>query len=93
MEIRDFTGSFVIDGRETDRLDLRILITHGGGVQHGSGSFLVPPAMIGFEAQGPVTFRCIDGAEITLLVREFDMTNGLAYFLTEGAVPALRRRA
>lgn len=92
MEIRDFTGCFIVDGRETDRTELRVLVTRGGGETHGSGSFRVPPAMIGIEAAGPLTFRCVDGEEITLAVREFDMTNGLAYFLTEGAVPEARER-
>lgn len=93
MEIRDFTGAFVVDGRETDRMDLRVLITSGGGETFGSGSFRVPAAMIGLETSGPVTFRCADGQEIDMQVREFDMTHGVAYFLTLGSVPEVRKRA
>lgn len=90
MEIRDFTGSFLVDGQETDLMELRVLITQGGGETFGSGSFRVPTAMIGLESSGPVTFRCTGGEEITMTVREFDMTRGLAYFLTMGEVPDVR---
>ncbi|MAM60615.1 hypothetical protein [Maritimibacter sp. UBA3975] len=91
MELRDFRGSFRIDGRETDRMDLRILLTIGGGETHGSGAFRVPAAMIGTETGGPLTFVTEAGDEITVVVREFDLTQGVAYFLTEGEVPALPR--
>ncbi|WP_298499390.1 hypothetical protein [uncultured Maritimibacter sp.] len=89
MELRDFSGAFLIDGRETEVMDLRVLMTVGGGEMHGSGAFRVPAAMIGLEAAGPLTFRTAAGEEIRLIVREFDLVNGVAYFLTEGAVPEI----
>lgn len=93
MELRDFPGFFLIDGRRTDGMDLRILITRGGGEVHGSGAFRVPAAMIGLETRGPLTFVTETDEEITLVVREFDLTQGVAYFVTEGVVPELRKRA
>ncbi len=91
MELRDFRGSFLVDGHETERMDLRILLTIGGGETHGSGAFRVPAAMIGSESEGPLTFVTDTGETITLHVREFDLTQGVAYFLTDGAVPAMAR--
>ena len=90
MELRDFSGAFLIDGRETEVMDLRVLMTVGGGEVHSSGAFRVPAAMIGMEAAGPLTFRTDAGDDIRLIVREFDLVNGVAYFLTEGAVPETR---
>ncbi|MBV7409918.1 hypothetical protein [Maritimibacter sp. DP1N21-5] len=87
MELRDFSGCFIVEGRETETMDLRVLLTVGGGETHGSGAFRVPAAMIGMEAAGPLTFRTSEGEEMTLIVREFDLVNGVAYFLTDGAVP------
>ena len=66
-------------------------LTIGGGETHGSGAFRVPPAMIGTESEGPLTFVTDTGETITLHVREFDLTQGVAYFLTDGAVPAMAR--
>lgn len=93
MEIRDFTGRFVIDGIETEPMDLRVLITTGGGEVHGSGSFRLPAALVGAERGGPLTFLTTGGEELRMTIREFDMVHGMAYFLVEGEVSALRKRA
>ncbi|GKY88960.1 hypothetical protein [Sinisalibacter aestuarii] len=87
MEVRDFTGSFLIDGRETEEMDLRVILSTGGGVTSGSGSFPVPAALAGRVMEGPLTFRTSAGDEITVLVRDFILTEGRAYFLTSGRVP------
>lgn len=87
MEVRDFTGCFVLDGREAEEMDLRVIVSTGGGVTSGSGSFAVPAAMVGRDMDAPLTFRIRAGGELSVLVREFDLTEGRAYFLVSGRVP------
>lgn len=88
MQVLDFKGCFVIDGRELEEMDLRVILsTGGGGVTSGSGSFALPMALVGRADQAPLTFRLTTGEALTLVVREIDRADGLAYFLTEGVVP------
>lgn len=91
MEIRDFKGCFVLDGRETDEIALRVILSNGGGgVTSGSGSFALPLALAGRAERAPLTFRLTTGEALTILVREIDLVDGVAYFLTEGVVPVAR---
>lgn len=88
MEVRDFTGCFVLDGRELEEMDLRVILSvGGGGLRAGSGSFALPMALVGRAEQAVLTFRTSGGDEISLRVREVDLVDGVAYFLTEGDVP------
>jgi hypothetical protein len=97
MEVRDFKGCFVLDGRDGEEMDLRVILsTGGGGVTSGSGSFALPMALVGRAGEVPLTFRLTSGETLRILVREIDLADGLAYFLTEGAVPegaSVARRA
>lgn len=88
MEVREFSGCFLVDGRETDVMALRVVLSTGGGRRFGSGDFPVPAALAGLVGEEPLTFRLDSGEELVLVVREFDLLDGRAYFLTEGAVPA-----
>lgn len=87
MELRDYIGCFVIDGCESDEVDLRVILSTGGGVTTGSGSFPVPAALVGRLDEGPLTFRTYSGEEIILTVREVDPMSGEAFFLTGAALP------
>lgn len=91
MEVRDFTGCFVLDGRELEVMDLRVIVsTGGGGITSGSGSFALPMALVGRAEQAPLSFRLTTGEALTIVVREVDLVDGVAYFLTEGVVPEIR---
>jgi hypothetical protein len=91
MEVRDFTGCFILDGRETEVMDLRVILsTGGGGVTSGSGSFAVPAALAGLVVEGGLTFRTTEGDQLSIQVREVELTEGRAYFLTSGRVPGVR---
>lgn len=91
MEVRDFTGCFVLDGRELEVMDLRVIVsTGGGGITSGSGSFALPMALVGRAEQAPLSFRLTSGEALTIVVREVDLVDGVAYFLTEGVVPEIR---
>lgn len=91
MQIRDFTGCFVLDGRETEEITLRVIFsTGGGGITSGSGSFALPLALVGRAEEGPLSFRLAGGEALTILVREIDLVEGVAWFLTEGEVPETR---
>lgn len=88
MQVLDFTGCFVLDGRALEEMDLRVILsTGGGGVTSGSGSFALPMALVGRAEQAPLSFRLTTGETLTLIVREIDLAEGVAYFLTEGVVP------
>jgi len=54
-------------------------------VRMGSGDFEVPAVLAGLVDEGPLTFRLSGGEELVIEVREFDLLDGRAYFLTEGA--------
>lgn len=83
MEVRHYDGCLVVGGQETEAFTLKVILSTGGG----SGSFLVPLALVGAAEDGIVTFRTVEGDEIALRIREIDPAEGYAYFLTEGAVP------
>ncbi|OIP85385.1 MAG: hypothetical protein AUK37_04265 [Rhodobacterales bacterium CG2_30_65_12] len=88
MQILDFTGCFVLDGRETEEIALRVIVSAGGGgITSGSGSFALPLALVGWSGEGPLSFRLISGEVLTIVVREIDPVEGVAWFLTEGAMP------
>lgn len=88
MQILDFKGCFVLDGRETEEIALRVIVsTGGGGLTSGSGSFALPLALVGRAEEGPLGFRLSSGEALTILVREIDPIEGVAWFLTEGAMP------
>lgn len=92
MDVRDFTGCFILDGRETDEMALRVIVSvGGGGVTSGSGSFALPMALVG-RADEVLTFRLRSGEDLRIVVREIDLGEGVAYFLTEGAVPEVAGR-
>ncbi len=88
MELRVFKGCFVIDGWESDEVDLRVILSTGGGITAGSGSFSVPAALVGRIDVGSLTFRTDRGDSFSLLVREIDPAEGEAYFLTGASLPA-----
>lgn len=91
MDVRDFTGAFLVDGRETEAMDLRIIVSTGGdGRRIGSGSFAVPPALAGRVDGGTLIFRTDADDEILLEVREFILTEGRVYFLTSPDLPVER---
>ena len=92
MEVRTFTGCFVIDGRESETVALRVILSTGGGVTSGSGSFELPLALVGAGAGAAVAFRTAAGEALARQIREIDRVEGVAYFLTEGVVPGARRR-
>ena len=96
MEVRDFKGVFVIDGREAEAGPLRVIVSNGGGgVTSGSGTFALPLALVGARPGTRFGFRTEAGEDIALVLREVDAVEGVGYFLTEGplpvAAPAARR--
>ncbi|MEJ2034940.1 MAG: hypothetical protein P8X69_02105 [Maritimibacter sp.] len=86
MELRHYSGCFIIDGRESEEVDLRVILSTGGGVTTGSGSFQVPASLVGLIESGTLRYRTLAGEEFNLTLREIDM--GEAYFLTGGLIPA-----
>lgn len=92
MELREYDGCLVIDGREGETMRLRVALSSAGGVTTGAGSFPVPFALVGASDDTRVTFRTDAGARLTLLIREIDPAEGYAYFLTEGVVPEVEVR-
>lgn len=94
MEVRDFKGCFVIDGRETETCNLRVILSTGGnGVTSGSGAVALPLALVGVEPGTRLTFRTDGGDEIGLEMREVDAVDGWGYFLTVGELPRLAQEA
>ena len=92
MQVLDFDGCFVFDGRETEVCQLRVILSTGGdGVTSGSGTMALPLALVGVAPGTALTFRTTEGDEIGLDLREVDATEGVGYFLTTGAVPADQR--
>jgi hypothetical protein len=87
MELRAYKGCFVIGDRESEEVDLRVILSTGGGVTEGSGSFSVPASLVGQIAPGLDRFRTRSGDDITLNVCEIDPTQGEAYFLTGAGLP------
>lgn len=92
MQVVDFEGCFVIEGRETEVCQLRVILSTGGdGVTSGSGTMALPLPLVGVAPGTALTFRTVAGDEIGLDLREVDTTEGVGYFLTTTAVP-LRER-
>ena len=92
MQVVDFEGCFVIEGRETEVCQLRVILSTGGdGVTSGSGTMALPLALVGTAPGTALTFRTSAGDEIALDLREVDAAEGVGYFLTTGAVPAQQR--
>jgi len=87
MELRDFKGCFVVDGREVETGSLRVIVSTGGdGLRLGSGTFALPLALVGAAPGTPFGFRSEAGEEIALILREIDPVEGVGYFLTEGPI-------
>jgi len=91
MEVRAFFGRLVSGDLGTEPMTLQVILSTGGGITSGSGDFEVPLALVGFiREEEPLVFRTEAGEEFTVLVRDFDIAEGRAYFLTEGDLPAGR---
>ncbi len=97
MQVVDYEGCFVVDGRETEVCQLRVILSTGGaGVTSGSGAIVLPPALVGTRPGTALAFRTRDGDEIALELREIDPAEGVGYFLTAGPLaqqPRRKRRA
>ena len=91
METREFDGFLVVDGQETEPFRLKVLLSTDKGITSGTGSFPLPASLVGVREGTSVSYRTEDGAGLTLLLSEIDPAEGLAYFLTLGAVPGLAR--
>lgn len=92
MQVIDLEGRFVVDGRETEVCQLRVILSTGGdGVTSGSGTMALPLALVGLAPGTRLGFRTLAGDEIGLDLREVDETEGVGYFLTTGAVPTTQR--
>lgn len=89
MEVRAYFGRFVTAGQDSAPMSLQVILSTSGGVTSGSGDFEVPAALVGFLRQeDALTFRTEAGEEFAVVVREVDVGEGHAYFLTRGALPA-----
>ena len=91
METREFDGFLVVDGQETEPFRLKVLLSTDNGFTSGTGSFPIPPALAGAREGSSVSYRIEAGETLTLLLSEIDPAEGLVYFLTLGAVPAVAR--
>jgi len=91
METREFDGFLVVDGQETEPFRLKVHLSIDKGFTSGTGAFAIPPMLVGVREGTSVTFRTDAGEALTLLLSEIDPAEGLAYFLTLGAVPKLAR--
>mgnify|MGYP001544355912 CR=1 FL=1 len=95
MDARAFDGHLVVDGQETEPFQLKVLLSTDKGIVTGTGCFEMPLALVGTREGTSVGYRTIDGETITLLLSEIDPAEGMAYFLTLGALPkgAVSRKA
>ena len=96
METRVYDGHLVVDGQETGKLRLKVLLSTDYGMVSGTGGFAMPLALVGATEGSAIRFLTDAGATITLLLSEIDPAEGRAYFLTLGALPpekTARRRA
>ncbi|MCB1356126.1 MAG: hypothetical protein KDK53_06370 [Maritimibacter sp.] len=94
METRVYDGHLVVDGQESGKLRLKVLLSTDYGMVSGTGGFDLPLALVGITEGSAVRFRTERGETITLLLSEIDPAEGRAYFLTLGALPkdtAVRR--
>jgi len=92
METREFDGFLVVDGQETEPFRLKVLLSTDKGFTSGTGSFAIPPALVGVREGTSVNYHQTDqGEALTLLLSEIDPAEGVVYFLTLGKVPAVPR--
>ena len=92
MEVREYKGVFIASGVTTEACTLRVILSTAAGETSGSGSFELPAAIVGLTDRGLV-FRTEEGDELALVLRDIDHGQGVAWFLTEGCVPAGRKVA
>ncbi len=93
MEVIDFKGCFEFEGRRSDEMTLRVIVSKSGGETVGSGSFSLPLMLVGLPSGAEVSFFPNEGGEIRVLIREIDESDGVGYFLTSGDVARSRRSA
>ncbi|BBU56514.1 hypothetical protein KU6B_27790 [Mameliella alba] len=83
------------DGILSDPMTLTVNVIPDGPDHRGAGSFAMPTRFIGTAMRSEAPLRAIahDGSGFDLTVHRFDMTTGIAYFRTLGALPVEDRRS